>query len=175
MQGSCESPGVPDAVIVALVFVVGPLALVLPLVMLVKRRHKRFGSDGAIAETFASDDGTFTLTAPAAQPIGVYCEYTIDAVRQSAGIRYGLRLRLDVERAGFEQRGEYLIGQAQRPFGEVALAEIVDGGPHIRNGMHLRRAMLLARVPAGEAVKISGKVERTGGEGHTLHVYVKAA
>ncbi len=88
-------------------------------------------------------------------------------------ISYGLRLRVDVERPGFEQRGEYLIGQAKRPFGEVALVHSLDGSPHVRTGMQVQRAMLLARVPAGDSVRVHGKVERTGGESHSLHVYAK--
>lgn len=138
---------------------------------LAKRGHARFSADGAVAEAFAGEDGTFAFTAPGGT--GVYCAYTIGAIRQSAGISYGLRLRVDVERAGFEQRGEYLIGQAKRPFGEVALAHSLDGGPHLRNGMQVQRAMLLARVPAGDPVRVHGKVERTDGESHTLHVFAK--
>lgn len=162
-----------EAVVWSLVVAFG-LAAAFGIRALVKRGHARFSSEGAVAETFAGEDGTFSLNAPAATPIGIYCEYAIDGTRQSAGISYGLRLRLDVERAGFEQRGEYLIGQAKRPFGEVALAHSLDGGPHLRTGMQVRRAMLLARVPAGEPVTVRGKVERTGGESHTLHVYAKA-
>lgn len=162
-----------EAVVWILVVVFG-VAGALGIRLLLRRGHARFSSDGALAETFAADDGTFSLEAPVENMLGVYCEYSIEATRQSAGIAYGLRLRVDVERPNFEQRGEYLIGQAKRPFGEVALAHSLDGGPHIRNGLSLRRAMLLARVPAGDAITVSGKVERTAGASHTLHVYVKA-
>jgi len=159
-----------EAVIWVLVAVFG-VGLAVGVRALVKRGHARFSSEGAVAEAFAGDDGTFAFTAPGA--VGIYCEYSIEAARQSAGISYGLRLRVDVERPGFEQRGEYLIGQAKRPFGEVALAHSLDGGPHLRAGMQVQRAMLLARVPAGDSVRVHGKVERTGGDSHTLHVYAK--
>lgn len=159
-----------EAVVWGLVVVFG-IAAAVGIRAVVKRGHAKFSADGAVAEAFAGDDGRFDFTAPGGT--GIYCEYTIGAVRQSAGIAYGLRLRVDVERPGFEQRGEYLIGQAKRPFGEVALSHSLDGGPHVRNGMQLSRAMLLARVPAGDSVRIHGKVERTAGESHALHVYAK--
>jgi hypothetical protein len=161
-----------EAVIWVVVAVFG-VGLAVGIRALVKRGHARFSSEGSIADLYVGEHGEFAFSVPVERSIGIYCEYSIEAVRQSAGISYGLRMRVDVERAGFEQRGEYLIGQAKRPFGEVALAHSLDGGPHLRNGLEIRRAMLLARVPAGEAVKVSGKVERTAGQNHFVHLYAK--
>jgi len=163
----------PDGVWIALVFLV-PAGLILGIRALLVRRGARFSSDESIADVFAAEDGTFALTVPAATPVGIYAEYSISAVqRGGGGISYGLVLRCDVVRPGYEQRGEYLIGQAQRLFGEVPEAQTLDMSTWVRNGLDIRRTLLLARVPAGEPIQVSGKVKRTGGDGHTLHVFAK--
>ena len=167
----------PDAAWIALVFVVGPLTLVLGLRALVGARARRFSSEGAVAEAFISDDGAYELVAPAGGPLMVCVEYSIRATRRGGGgIAYGLVLRLDVERAGdvpFVQRGEYLIGQAQRLFGEVEERDSLDAGPLVRTGLDLRRVLVLARVPAGGELRVRGKVERRTGESFGLHVYAR--
>src|SRR5436190_4748999 len=107
----------PDAVWIALAFVV-PAGLILGIRAMLVRRSARFSSDGSIADVFAGEDGTFALTVPAATAVGVFAEYSVSGVRRGGGgISYGLVLRCDVVRPGYEQRGEYLIGQAQRLFG----------------------------------------------------------
>jgi hypothetical protein len=169
----------PDFGWVLIVFLGFPLGLLFGIKALVKRSAQKFNSDNAVAEAFADPDhGTFALEVPAnSAELGVFVHYNVQAVRTPGGTGryYGLCLRLDVERADFEQKGEYLIGdaQAQVPFREVEQRQSLDGSL-IRNvGMDVMRTILVARVPPGAAFRVSGKVKRTAGEGHSVLVFAK--
>ena len=140
----------------------------------VKRRAKRYSPEGALADAFADSEGRFVLELPAGGPIDLYVHYSMQAGRRSGGgISYGLVMRLDVARepseagyrggtAMFEAANEYLLGQAQRPFGEVPLGEPLDAGPLMRSGLDVTRGVRLLRVPAGGRLVAKGRVQTTG-------------
>ncbi len=149
----------------AFLLLVGTLATAIAgLMALTRRRAKRFTTQGAVADTFADLQGRFALEVPAGGALDLYVRYVLNAVRRSGGgLSYGIALRLDVERDGFLHSHEYLLGQAQRPFGEVPLAESLDAGPVIRTGELIERGLLLVRAPAGGKLSARGRIEVRGG------------
>ncbi|MBI4951176.1 MAG: hypothetical protein HY908_04025 [Myxococcales bacterium] len=148
--------------------------LVAAVVVLVRRWGKRFEPEGALAEASLDTRSRIELRAPAGEALDLFLHYTMLGARRSGGgIAYGMVMRLDVERApaaghssessrGFLYEAEYLLGQAQRPFGEVRVAEPMAAGPWLRSGLQVRRGLLLLRVPAGGELVARGHVAMTG-------------
>lgn len=169
------------------VFVAAFVGAIVALVVYARRLAARTSPEGALAEASVGADSTFALTVTASEALDVFVRYELTGHRMSGGgMNYGAVLRLDVEREvggdgyraapeTFVHRHEYLIGRAQRAFGEVPLAHSLEAGPVVRAGTTVRRGLLMVRVPAGGALRAWGKVQMSGAtECQHFSVFVKA-
>jgi hypothetical protein len=150
-------------------------AIVVPIVTAIRERkaNQRYLPGDADIYAVAEPRTPFTLEIPPGPALDVMLRYRVDRVGRTGGgtAGYGFTILVEATReqegAGgfreaakpFELRHERVIGTRGKPIGEAPLAPGEPSYAVVRHGTEESRTSIIARLPAGGAGVVRGRIE----------------